>query len=1368
MSGKSKFRLLLMAALAGVCGYVGFLIFRERDPRIPYEAAAQAYRDGQMLEKRREFKAAADKFNLSAEILEHAWKRLNGLHGLDETELKELSGRVLFLKAMALRDKHYDLAEAAQKPLPDTKDSVTNTTYRNVQTIPDSKDRDEAMGAIRGAAIHFLPKDYDVQLEALRLELMTSPIAWDQVEKLSNQILDVKPEDSRAKYLLAKFHFEQPQAGRVQIAPENRSPERIKTSKRLIEEVKADPKFPIWRTEYLNAQIHFWMMNRHRNKRDREFFAELKELDELLMADGGGALPRIRMGEGLEHLGSWDTEAIVALHALAADISVETIRKRQLPDFSSLNRVFRMTLDFCKKKTDKEDPAFSRAMIISTLLNLMSKSQSFLATQSTTDWTDALNMLRPLLREEFKSERCDPYRVAQFAELLMREAHLQKRINAPGWEKLPDEAKAWLDEGLKYGNDHSLSNLQMAPFNMLAANILFFNTDKRENLTPYIERLELTKNHPQAQALALVLDGACDEREGRLDKARWKLERALRVEGAHGEEEVRANASLANIYMAMGMPDHAIQSLKRLRDVYDRFKDLSDLEKQWVGQFLRQPVDYYALIAIADMESARKTIETFRTKNPAAKTFPIALVHERQERVKTLLKSELPLIGPSPAGFMTRVAWINYLTATRQRELAEREHHELKKVFPDRLELLTLKVGLIQIQAMEAMEAGNQNYAEQLVRSIDLEIDAFIETHQKSPVALRAKLYKVLWLGQTKRHADAQKDLAKIGLEADKENQEFQRVFSTISLSRGTGASPFQLVQHIPHDPQIDKVLQTITANIEDQQAKIKSILTRFESVGISKVMQAEDLYAKGQYAEAANAFAGTLDFTRIKAMAQQGVIRSMFALAAKNADEALNLNMLLVKDFPKEPALHLCYAYIFLVRDEIGTPTSNWEQGHNMGSALNVWEQHMKDETSENNVMIALTQAEFWLKANRMDVARQRTQRALSFEPENPDVLARCIQSILDDPSFEADKELGGYLARLRRLTPENSPLIGFVNFMTARAEEYQGDREKALRIYHDMVSRHPQDRDAAVRLITLFETNRDFDNALAIARFWRKALPTDLQAVAAEIRLLSRKQQQKQAREVATAYYDESMKRVTELAGKIKDPDPAKQKKYYNEAIETVRNQADLEMANAFFLGGDLAEAEKRLLALPSDLRNETLPQELLGELYVKKQDWAKAEEIFEALHGRDRQNPVAANNLALVLSEHRNRPDRAREVIRAATKGNGVTTTRSADRFSPVFLATVGAVYMKLDSKQYADEFSKFYKSAYDRYPKDPRILLYWGYAHELKGEYARAEMLYQTAMKNFAHRGMNEEQRRLLARDHERSIARLRERARNVIP
>jgi predicted Zn-dependent protease len=1355
MNGKSKVRLWLMVILAAVCGYVGFLVYKERDPLVPLAAAEKAYEGGQQLEKQKDFKAASDKYEQANVLLDHALKRLNGPHGLEEAQLKEVSSNVLFLKAKSIRDKHFALAEASGKAIPETKDSVTNQSYRNILSIPDSKEREDAKACIRGATMGY-SKDYDVHLEALRLELMTTPIPWDQVEKLSRAILEIKPDDSRAKYLMAKYEFEQPQPGRAYILPENRSLERIKNAKAYIDDVRRDKTFPMWRTEYLAAQIQYWHLNRARVKKDAEFNTALSNLEASLLDELSGALPRIRRGEGLEHVGSWDTDALLNLHALAADIAVEIIRKKKHSDNTLLSKVFRDTLAFCEKRIATDDPVFTRPMVISALLNLMSKSQSFLAAQSSTqyekEWQAGLDMLRPLLREEFKSDRCDPYRVAQFAELLMREAQLQKkRAPQSDWDKLALEAKQWFDDGLKFGKEKNLTNLQMAPFNMLAVNVFFFNTDKRENLTPYLDALTATKNHPQAQALALVIDGACDEREGRLEKAAWKLERARKIAG--GEEEVRAYASLANIYMAMGMPDHALDALTHLRDVYDRFNDLSELERDWIKQFLRQPQDFFALTAIANMESARKAINSFKLKNPKAKV-PDQFVKDKEDRVRNLLSKHLPIVtGP---GFMARISWVNYLTATRQRRLAEEELYTLAKAYPNRFELLTLKIGITQVEAIEALEAGDVPRAEAIIKRVDEYIHLWMFDH---PADKSAKLYKALWLAQTKRGDDARAYLAQIAAEFPN-NKEFDRVFTAITLSHG-GGSAMRLLRHLPRDPQIDHLLTRIGQKVGDDQAKLRAALTRFESNGIARIMQAEELFFNGEYSKAADAYASALDFTRIKSMAQQGVIRSMFALAAQDSEKALQQNQRLLFEFPKEPCVLLSYAYVFLVRDHIGSPTHNWEESstRNMGSALNVWEQRMKDELADNHAMIALTQAEFWYRANRMDVARERTAKALSIDPNNPNILVACIHMILDDPGRDMDPKLRGYMHQLKRVAAEG-PENPMTNFLAARVEEYEGNWQKAVEYYEESLRKFPKDRSSAIRLVSLLDSRGEHARALHWAKYWHAQVPNDLQAVSAEIRMLCRLNQVDQARTVAFQFLAKAMVSANQAAQGIKDDNPVKQKEARDGAILAARCQAEIEFANGFFLGGAFQEAEKRLLQLPKDFLNLPISQELLAEVYVKQNQFAKAEKVFEGIVEKDKSNFVAVNNLAYLLAEYQKKPNQARDIILTSLKGKGTATSqRAADRFPPEFLATIGKVYMKLDNPAYGKEMMSFFKPASERYPRDPRILLYYGYANELAGEYVKANLFYERAMQSHNHIALSPQQRAVLENDIAISRARL---------
>ena len=73
------------------------------------------------------------------------------------------------------------------------------------------------------------------------------------------------------------------------------------------------------------------------------------------------------------------------------------------------------------------------------------------------------------------------------------------------------------------------------------------------------------------------------------------------------------------------------------------------------------------------------------------------------------------------------------------------------------------------------------------------------------------------------------------------------------------------------------------------------------------------------------------------------------------------------------------------------------------------------------------------------------------------------------------------------------------------------------------------------------------------------------------------------------------------------------------------------------------------------------------------------------------------------------------------------------------------------MRLDSPEYGKEMKEFFRTAGERYPNDPRILLSVGFAHELAGDLPQAQNSYDRAASNVGR--MPQAQRDALIREIE---------------
>lgn len=1345
MSNKAKFRIFLLLVLAGLGVFVVVLIFKERDPVSPFKEAERLYsQEGKILEDQGLYREAAAKYDQAHVLLENTYKRLNGRNRLDAEQAKEIAGRVLYLKAKVLRDKHYALAAASGKPLPEVTDSVTGEKFRSVLAIPSREDLEEAAGSLRGAALHFLPKDLQAQLDALRLTLMATPVLWDQVERYSRAILDIKNDDSRAKYLLAKYDFEQPERATNSPAPVNRrSLERVRNASQVIDQVSADSKFPVWRTEYLRARIHSWLMKHYAATAQKDYLSELDTLNRLLFDNRNGALARIRAGERMDLLSADDIEGILGLYAIATEVAIAEARRAK-GDVSLLVRVYDEALAFCESKFHADDPNFPRPLVIGTLIEMMNSGQKTLAVQISKQWKSGLKLLRPVLEDELRKGRCDPYRIAQFSELLMRESQIEARRN--GDPQLIAESKAdakkWLDDAMKFGKERGSTAAQMTPFYLLSANMCFFNFDSRDVAAPFLTALKESLS-PYATLTALLIDAAYDEREGRLEKARKKAEQAIQIAG--GDDDVRVHALLVNIYMALGLPEQAEASIARLKRIYARHTEstFTDLEKDWLSAFLPSPQDFYALSVVVHLESARRSIANYFSANPNASSFPVELVEKSEAKAKSLLDDELSSLW-TKHGFFARTRWIHHLTLTKRLKLAEQELQKLSPDFSDRVELLELKIGIMK---RAALDSRDERKLGSIPGEVDSEIQAFIKAHPNNP---SARLLFAIWLAESKRNEQAVATL-KEAAETFGNSPGLRRATAAILLSLDADASPSPLSRHLPRDPQIDRTLFDLALSDNTSAGPGgRDSLFRHESTGLARIQSAQKFDLDGDFVKAVDLFASSLDYTRVRALAERGLFRSMVSLANKDSEAALATIRRIATELPNEPVVFLSYAYVCLVRDEIGHPDDFWGEHHTMAGALHAWEFRMEQSGRGSPVALALTRAEFWFLAHRIDIALVLAKRAIHHNRQDPNLLVVCVGMMLDDPSRDPHPELVDYIEGLKRSAPEGIA----TQQLAARAAESRREWKQAMEIYERILAKSPKDRQTYSRLIAVLDQKGDFSRGLNWAKEWRAQLPNDSVAAAAEVRMLVRAKEIQAARTVAEGFLQHAQTVAAKLSDSIKNPE--EKAKF----LEDSRWLPAIEMARGFYFGGAEAEAEARLLQVPSQYLGLRTTQELLAEVLLKRGDWTKAEAILETLVHQSPRNILLVNNLAYVLAHHVNKPDRARDVILAALQTNsGSTKRRSADRLPPEFLATIGTVYAKLGNPAYGREMLEMFQAASPRYLNDPRVELYLGYALELLGEETKARNHYENAEAKSSHPGLSPDQHEMTLRDTRAFLERL---------
>ena len=215
-------------------------------------------------------------------------------------------GQAFYLKALAQRDEAFAKGFVDGKEIPVSTDTTNDTKFRSFVAVPDPKSRAEAITSLRNAA-QFLPKNAEVQYDAVRAEASIHPITWQPAHRFSTALLELKPGDLRARYLVARHEFEQPQIGINQLtgppkAPDKRSRSRVVDALGHIAKLKEAKDYPLGRTLFLEAQIRQWLATDYKSRSPVDLKKAAKELDALntLLFDAqNGVLARVREGEGL-------------------------------------------------------------------------------------------------------------------------------------------------------------------------------------------------------------------------------------------------------------------------------------------------------------------------------------------------------------------------------------------------------------------------------------------------------------------------------------------------------------------------------------------------------------------------------------------------------------------------------------------------------------------------------------------------------------------------------------------------------------------------------------------------------------------------------------------------------------------------------------------------------------------------------------------------------------------------------------------------------------------------------------------------------------------------------------------------------------
>lgn len=213
--------------------------------------------------------------------------------------------------------------------------------------------------------------------------------------------------------------------------------------------------------------------------------------------------------------------------------------------------------------------------------------------------------------------------------------------------------------------------------------------------------------------------------------------------------------------------------------------------------------------------------------------------------------------------------------------------------------------------------------------------------------------------------------------------------------------------------------------------------------------------------------------------------------------------------------------------------------------------------------------------------------------------------------------------------------------------------------------------------------------------------------------------------------------------MAQKTAQTDPNVFEKNKQAALDNGRLTIEGGIAGAFLQAHSWDEAEawiQRILARQPELAAAQL---MLGEVYLgrlqaatttqQRAVWVeRSRQLYAALIAKQPGQLTATNNLAWLLVHECGKPAEALQLMQQVRKSRFTQKPLPGDRLSPPVLDTFGMIYRDLNRPELFVEMRDMFDSARQRYPQDPRMYLYLGYAHAGLGDRRQAEELMASAV------------------------------------
>jgi predicted Zn-dependent protease len=1270
------------------------------------QQAQTSYAKGlEALEKNpKEAAVAFDEAVLSSEnAIKDITTELN--RGIARAELDRPNAELNWLKARAIRDRAYAKAKADGNPLQESTDTSSNEKYRSYLVMPEQKDLNDVYTGMRNA-LGPMNDNPEYLKDATRMVLAMQPIDWSFAESVLRDTVKLNPKDARANFFLAKYDFEQPSESSrwAPTDPGRRDRNRVADAAKSLEAAKAAGA-PYWRVVHMEAEMLEWeAADEAKNKQKAAAEAKRRSLEALLFGKDG-ALDRASRGMHFDPLSTYDARGILAVHHIAMRQVLDTeggaadkvVKAKQV-----LQSLLAATGHLGEARLGGgyvEDAGNS-------LAQLLGAAQPIMLASDPNSWkgliadTNAIFQKYPLATNK-------PTVVLEFAKL----GHREGFIDPVRRQQINTESLKKLEAGLARAKEAKQSPEILAEYHLALGETKLLNNVSAAEVESHIAELRKVDN-PRIRGVTNFLEGVLAHRQGKLEKARTLLETVTTDREMKGTDHVfSAITQLADITLASGDPNAAAGYYAQLSDAFTQIGTLNPTTRAWLELTATNREEVVAKQVIATAQAGLQRIDKLRRENPGA-AIPPALIQQTVTAMDRLMKGLKP---PTTADRTARLNLIAFLVTTKQVDLADKLLTALAADYPDSVEVAQAQVSRIMLPSGDKKEpdAGAQERADELLRK-------FVKT---SP-SRGAKLLWARWLMQTKRSNEAAAYLKDPSNFPD-QDPVVSRLLANALFSAGSREEANKVLASMPADPAVDIMIAQAADTKEAAEKGLDSALKRYENNGLLRVYTAARRLTEGKYEEAAREFHGAYEFTQVKAVASAGLARSLVMLAASDPVKASKVIGEYIADKPNDPALYPAAALAALYLDDVGEPADTWGAKRTMYAAINRWDQ-LATAAEIPSATVGLTKSQYHLFAGNPGLARVEALRTVGKNQNHVPTLNLLADLFMAEPDRDLAKAKE-FIDRAQNETKSEDPTPFLLE---GKWFELKKDYDSAAKLYERMTTQFATSPVPFARRVGVAAAQNKTGEAILWATKWLDKWPDDVNATVSLIHHLA----------AAGDSLPEAVKKADEFVAKqlaagkarVEKATPPPDEKQVKQFLSLLQAQSQLQMANAFYHGKQLAEAKRRVELVLKEIPDSPAALLMAGDIALNEKDWTRAEDIYRKRIKAEPRDFVAANNLAWLLVDKKSAPAEAFELVKQV-RASATGKPLDPKRLPVEFLDTIGTVYVKLNDPAKSQEMRETFEGAVKRYPKDPRMLTYLGQAYATLGQRSQALASFDTAIK-----------------------------------